>query len=412
LRLIRLTTNHPTYLRDFYIHRPGLENKSYAVQYRELMDDCFGWADFWTRAMGRLGYEVWEPVANAEPMQKVWAKEHDINYDESKWLHDITLQQVKNFSPDVIFVNDYNTFSPDFLNTLRKGCRSIEMIIGWCGAPFRYVKTFKAYDLVLTNIPSLLEHFRHMGISAEYMPHAFCPGILKKIDIKVTPDIPCSFIGSFLPGKKFHHMRIKLVEYIVNRNVDLSIWSDIANKSVDESFINRAASRIRAMLSASYRCINDWDKAINYKEHIDAWKLHYAFQPHVIDQQFARIAKPAVYGLGMYQQLHNSLMTLNTHIGISQQYASNMRLFEATGVGTCLLTEKQKSLTELFEPDTEVITYSSREEAVEKIRYILTHDAERQSIAKAGQKRTLREHTFDIRAQQLDEIIRSRLRRC
>jgi spore maturation protein CgeB len=37
----------------------------------------------------------------------------------------------------------------------------------------------------------------------------------------------------------------------------------------------------------------------------------------------------------------------------------------------------------------------------------LGHETERQRIAAAGQKRTLRDHTYVQRAAQLDEIIRS-----
>jgi len=82
-------------------------------------------------------------------------------------------------------------------------------------------------------------------------------------------------------------------------------------------------------------------------------------------------------------------------------------LFEATGVGACLLTDWRENLSDLFEPDKEVLTYRSAAECVEKVNYILEHEDERLSIAAAGQLRTLREHTFDNRAARIDEIIRS-----
>ncbi len=109
----------------------------------------------------------------------------------------------------------------------------------------------------------------------------------------------------------------------------------------------------------------------------------------------------------MYQTLHDSRLTLNTHIDIALDNASNMRLFEATGVGTCLLTERQPDLAELFEPDVEVATYSSPPEAVEKARYLLDHDDVRRSIADAGQARVQRDHTFAQRAQWMDQLFRS-----
>ena len=104
--------------------------------------------------------------------------------------------------------------------------------------------------------------------------------------------------------------------------------------------------------------------------------------------------------------LSDSKITLNTHIDISSEFASNMRLFEATGVGTCLLTERQENLKDIFEPDAEVVTYSCPEEAVEKANYLLTNADERKQIAEAGQQRTIKNHTFEQRAGQIDQMIR------
>jgi spore maturation protein CgeB len=108
----------------------------------------------------------------------------------------------------------------------------------------------------------------------------------------------------------------------------------------------------------------------------------------------------------MFQQLHDSRVALNTHIDISRRSASNMRLFEATGVGACLLTDWRENLPQLFDTDAEVVAYRDAEECVEKVNYLLAHEDERRAIAAAGQRRTLREHTFAHRAAQIDEIIR------
>jgi len=111
----------------------------------------------------------------------------------------------------------------------------------------------------------------------------------------------------------------------------------------------------------------------------------------------------------MFQQLHDSRVALNTHIDISPVNASNMRLFEATGVGACLLTDWKANLSELFQPDAEVVAYRDAGECVEKVKYLLAHEAERRRIAVAGQRRTLRDHTFESRAAQIDGIIHEAL---
>ena len=83
-----------------------------------------------------------------------------------------------------------------------------------------------------------------------------------------------------------------------------------------------------------------------------------------------------------------------------------MRLFEATGVGTCLLTDWKSNINDLYEADTELATYCSAEECIDKVRYLLEHEKERKAMAEAGQRRTLQDHTIYTRAEQLDNIIR------
>jgi spore maturation protein CgeB len=118
---------------------------------------------------------------------------------------------------------------------------------------------------------------------------------------------------------------------------------------------------------------------------------------------------PAVFGNKMLQCLANSRVVLNVHADSSPWYASNMRLFETTGVGTLLLTEWRKNISELFEPNQEVVTFSTVEECIEKARWFLDHPAECAHVAHEGQKRTLRDHTFDIRAEQFCAIMNKHL---
>ena len=51
------------------------------------------------------------------------------------------------------------------------------------------------------------------------------------------------------------------------------------------------------------------------------------------------------------------------------------------------------------------------DECIEKIKWLLDHPKEREEIAKAGQKRVLKDHTFKIRANQLNEIILKELKK-
>jgi len=116
--------------------------------------------------------------------------------------------------------------------------------------------------------------------------------------------------------------------------------------------------------------------------------------------------KPDIYGLEMFQMLKDSRVVLNIHADSSPRFASNMRLFETTGVGACIVTDWKENLADLFVPDDEVVTYKSAAECREKVRWLLDHPEERERIAATAQAKTLKCHTFSQRACELDEIIK------
>jgi spore maturation protein CgeB len=107
----------------------------------------------------------------------------------------------------------------------------------------------------------------------------------------------------------------------------------------------------------------------------------------------------------MLRVLYESRIVLNRHIGAAGQFANNMRLYEATGVGTLLLTDEKENLGELFAPGRETVTYRDEDELVERVRQYLDDDDARRRIARAGQQRTLRDHTYLRRMEELLAIL-------
>jgi spore maturation protein CgeB len=69
----------------------------------------------------------------------------------------------------------------------------------------------------------------------------------------------------------------------------------------------------------------------------------------------------------MYQALRRSLITLNSQINMVGRQAGIARLFEATGVGTFLLTDFKDNLQTLFEPNREVVAWRSVNERLSMI---------------------------------------------
>jgi len=409
MRLIRLCTNYPSYLADFYVRQPTLALAPFAVQHAALMEDCFGWADVWTRYLAPLGYTVWEPVANAEPQQKIWARENNFTWDEQHWLHDISLAQVCHFAPDVVLVNDYSTFNATFFQHLRQACPTIRLIVGWCGAPYRDPSIFHAYDIVLSNIPKLVQEFRSHGLVSYLFHHGFDTAIVGRLGLPIEPEVDFSFVGSLFKGNGMHNTRERLLVHL-KATTPLQIWADTQAPTLRER--QRLPLRqgaydlihLTASLPGMRPLLNHIAEARRY--------LAMAERPSLAaytDENLLDCCHPPAFGLAMYRRLANSRITLNTHIDMAADQASNMRLFEATGVGTCLLTEWQPDLANYFKPDEEVATYRSKDEAADKVRYLLEHERERKLIAQAGQARVHRDYGFDKRAVAMNAIIQVHL---
>jgi spore maturation protein CgeB len=99
--------------------------------------------------------------------------------------------------------------------------------------------------------------------------------------------------------------------------------------------------------------------------------------------------------------LQRSRITLNSHIDMAGREAGNMRLFEATGVGAFLLTDFKDNLDTLFAPDREVAVWRSIDDCLKVIGRSIGDDNGRAAVARAGQARTMAEHTYRHRTSQI-----------
>ena len=89
------------------------------------------------------------------------------------------------------------------------------------------------------------------------------------------------------------------------------------------------------------------------------------------------------------------------------------RDFEIPGSGGFLLTGFSDGLDDYFEPGKEVACYRDVDHMIELIRYYLRNEEEREAIAQAGHQRVLRDHTYQIRFQQIfDRVAAGRAEGC
>lgn len=371
LRVLKLGVYDAAYIDDFYAARPDLAAAPYAHQHRALIEDRASSSDFWTAALARRGHDTADLIANAAPLQRRWAEEQGA----AAGLFETAAAQIKSFAPDVLLVADTATFGADFLRAIRADCPSLRLIVGWCGAPYRDLAPMREWDIALSCIPELAGHFRAQGIEAHHVDHGFDPRVLDQLGPRTEQAIPFSFLGSVVKAAGYHEAREALLVRLI-QETPLDIRTRLAPpargpKALAKRLLKRGAP-VHPLIRAR--------------------------------------ARPPLYGLAMFRALRDSAVTLNSHIDLSPRSASNMRMFEATGVGACLLTDHKENISALFEPDAEVVTYASPEEAVEKYRYLAARPDVRSNIAAAGQRRALKDHGFDVRAARIDEILTAALK--
>lgn len=366
MRIALLDTYYPGFLADFYSASPDRAAAPYQAQRDALLEQVFGTSDFYSRHLKDLGHEAEDFIVNAQALQTTWASEAGFRYSDLRLklpnrlakipfintlmpgLAEIAIAQIKAYRPDVLYCQDLWFLSPRQLFELK---RHVKLVVGQIASPLLSTEHLKAYDLITTSFPHFLPRLRIMGIASEYFRIAFDPNVLARLG-PVEKDIDVSFVGGI---SRDHGKAVPALEYLA--------------QSTPMEFFGYGAESLDAA------------SAIRQRHHGEAW------------------------GLDMYRALARSRITLNRHIDVAENNANNMRLYEATGVGAMLLTDRKDNLGELFEIGKEVVVYSNPEEAAELIRHYLAHHGEAQTIAQAGQARTLREHTYRHRMEELIPIL-------
>ena len=94
----------------------------------------------------------------------------------------------------------------------------------------------------------------------------------------------------------------------------------------------------------------------------------------------------------------------HTHIRLSM----SARMYTAVGCGAFYMCEAMDGLETVLVPDKEIVTFNGDDEMIDKIRYYLPREAERLAIARAGQERVLREHTYQKRLERMFQIVQER----
>lgn len=367
MRLCHVTSYPPELLRTHYRRTPELADAPYHTQHRRLMDLLYGWSDFIPQHLTALGHEGLVLIFNHTRAQEQWAREKGL---PSASRDEILLAQIKDSRADVLFLEDCFSISPELVRAIRSETPSIHLVVGYIGVISRVPDLVHNLDLVVTCAEPLSAPFAALGCRTVTVRHGFETSVLEKLS-PLPERLDVSFVGSLHAG--LHSERLAILEQVA-KTCPLTIYSDSLRPQMATAVRNLAAAVVRQRLGAHFK---------------------------LVTSPLSRTARPAVHGVEMYSILSSSDVALNCQGGAVGFLGGNMRLFEITGCGSCMVTDTKPGLSDLFEPDTEIVGYESKEECAEKTKWLLAHPRHRAAIAAAGQKRTLKDHTFASRVGEL-----------
>jgi glycosyltransferase involved in cell wall biosynthesis len=401
-RFQRITTTDYSYLQPFLARNPQYKNLNYRELYDFYIRRCDGWHSNYSAHLPKLGYETEDICVNFEHLQKLWATEHGLNYNSDNWLREIVTAQVKAFRPEVIFLDDLYVTDADFRKFLREICPNPVKIVAWHASPTQDYSLFRDLDLVLTCTPRFTEDMRAHGANAMLMMHAFEPSILELIPRDTKREFDFTFMGSLILEDGFHNQRFELIRRLLERT-GLQVWGRLT-ESRKNSPRRQLAARVIYRMNRQLKEFGASDALVGQLSKLDQLYQHGPLTKAVLRAHPGRFHDPVI-AIEYFRLLAQSKINLNSHIDCAEEYAGNIRLFEATGMGACLMTDWKVNLPEMFEADAEIVTYRSADECAEKVNYLLAHAEELAAIAAAGQRRTLRDHTYLNRSAQLAEIL-------
>lgn len=370
--ILIVDTYYPLFLESLDTAEVSKVN-SYLELGERLMGLSFGTSDAYSTGLRKLNWHAAEVVPNFKTLQSMWAHENSLRYLRwldrlppsylsripllgSLWTKLPTLQhvldvQIEALDPEVVYFQDLNFASVSLLKKLRRRGR---LVVGQIASPLPPRFRLRMYDLILSSLPNQIEEIVQAGVSSEFLPIAFDTRVLNRLPAGLERDIAVSFVGGISPQ---HGSTIPLLKEVLAKCPELEIFGYGSS-----------------ML--------DGHSELRSRHRGERW------------------------GLDMYEALMRSQVTLNRHIGVAGPYANNMRLFEATGVGSLLVTDLKKNIRDYFEPGVEVLAYESPAEAAELCRWAVDNPDDARKIAAAGQARTLRDHTYDHCMVKLDAILR------
>lgn len=253
------------------------------------------------------------------------------------------------------------------------------------------------FDYNLHSEKATREKFLKIDANPLWWPMASNPKYFKPANHERSIDV--SFVGGN------YGLRVRYIKYLLQNGVNAHAYGPGWQGGATTPFRSTAKRYLYITQSLFSRQIKDQARAsAKLADHDLRRSLSKMFpanvHPPVSDAELIRLYSKSKISLGMLEVYdnHDPSSDVLRHL--------HLRDFEAPMCGALYCTGYTEELVEMFEPGEEILTYRDKEEMLDKIKYYLKHEDEGENIRLAGHRRSLKDHTYQKRFDQLFEKIR------
>jgi spore maturation protein CgeB len=313
-------------------------------------------------------------------------------------------EHLRNGGLDLIFCYVYDDFlEPETARALsRLNVAMVNFNVDMANQWYRQIRTAKYFTRMLCAQRANMDNLARYGARVFYFPMASNPRALAPAGARPEnrpASMDVSFVGTPTP------FRSRALRALVESGIQLSIYGKYWQE-------NRVALPERTI----EKTINDaWYYGLPRlrSEGVSgvATLLRERFGPSGRDERSASLPRSCLRGFAADADLSHIFSASRINLGFTRMVGDDtarngfcqvkLRDFEVPLAGGFYLVEKAPDHEALFELGKEIETWTTFEELVEKTRYFLDHETERQAIAVAGQRRALRDHTWRARFEML-----------
>ena len=244
-----------------------------------------------------------------------------------------------------------------------------------------------AYDYCMVPERATLEKYRRIGANAVHIQMAANPEIYKPYPL--AREFQVTFVG------QRYGDRPAIIDFLLRRGFDVRVWGPGWAR---RGRIAKADSWSAPSISERLRHVG-WSglaPAVARRFGLSAMERHIGriAGPPLNDDEMIRLYSRSCASLGF------STVSENVAKG---ETSSHLRLrdFEAPMCGALYATGYTSELPEYFEPDREVLTYATREELADKLRYYLANPSQAERVRQAARRRAVSCHTWEHRFREL-----------